>query len=139
MNSQWLTAAAGLVLAIHLAVILFNLFGLVAIPLGAWRGWRFVHVLWWRALHLLVLAVVALQAVLDRVCLLTTWQGDLLRMAGAAASDAPLIERWVNRLVFWPLPVWVFAVIYVAVCAYAIALWWLVPPHGPWARRARAG
>ncbi len=55
-------ALAVLVLAVHLAVIAFNLFGLVAIPLGAWRGWAFVRVRWWRALHLASRAVVALLA-----------------------------------------------------------------------------
>jgi hypothetical protein len=138
MTAQHLAALAGLVLLVHVAVILFNLFGLVAIPLGAWRGWAFVRIFWWRALHLGILAVVALQAVLDRVCFLTTWQSDLLRMAGQAASEAPLVARWVNRLIFWPLPVWVFAVIYVAVCLYVLALWRLVPPRTPWARRAGA-
>jgi hypothetical protein len=98
----------------------------------------FVRVFWWRALHLGILAGVALQAVLDRVCFLTTWQSDLLRMAGRAASDAPLVARWVNRVIFWPLPVWVFALIYVAVCLYTLALWRLVPPRRPWAQRGGA-
>jgi hypothetical protein len=138
MTPERLAALAGLVLLVHVAVILFNLFGLVAIPLGGWRGWGFVRVFWWRALHLGILALVALQAVLDRVCFLTTWESDLLRMAGRAASDAPLVARWVNRLIFWPLPVWVFAVIYVAICLYTLALWRLVPPRRPWARRADA-
>ena len=31
---------AALVLAVHLLIIAFNLFGMIAIPLG---GWRFVH------------------------------------------------------------------------------------------------
>jgi hypothetical protein len=34
---------AALVLAVHLLIIAFNLFGMIAIPLSAWRGWRFVH------------------------------------------------------------------------------------------------
>jgi uncharacterized protein DUF2784 len=120
---------ANTVLAVHLAVILFNLFGLVVIPLGGWLAWRFVRIFWWRALHVAILALVALQAVLDQVCLLTAWQADLLRAAGAAASDEPLIAGLVHRLIFWPLPLWVFAVIYVAVCAYVLVLWWLVPPR----------
>jgi len=35
---------------------------------------------------------------------------------------------WVNRLIYWPLPIWVFAVLYLAVFGYAVALLWLVPP-----------
>jgi hypothetical protein len=35
--------------------------------------------------------------------------------------------RWVNALVFWPLPLWVFSAIYLAIFAYALALLWWVP------------
>ncbi len=131
MTPTALSVLADLVLLIHLGVILFNLFGLVAIPLGAWRGWRFVRIFWWRALHLAILGLVALQAVLDRACFLTLWQDALLRQAGEPASAEPLIRRWIAWLVFWPLPLWVFALLYVAVCLYAIALWRLVPPAWP--------
>ncbi|HXZ01371.1 MAG TPA: DUF2784 domain-containing protein [Stellaceae bacterium] len=131
MTSDRYAVLADAVLAVHVAVILFNLFGLVVIPLGGWRGWRFVRVFWWRALHAAILALVALQAVLQQVCFLTLWQGALLRRAGEAAADAPLIARVVNRLIFWPLPLWAFAVLYVAVCLYVLALWRLVPPRLP--------
>ena len=120
---------AGLVLWAHLAVILFNLFGLIAVPLGAWRGWAFVRVFWWRALHLAALAVVALQAVFGRACFLTLWQSALLQSAGEGSSSVPLIQRWVSWAIFWPLPVWFFAALYVAIWIYAIALWRLVPPR----------
>jgi hypothetical protein len=33
----------------------------------------------------------------------------------------------VDRLVYWPVPLWVFAVIYAALLAYVVALFWLVP------------
>jgi hypothetical protein len=127
------------VLALHVAIILFNLFGIVAIPLGAWRGWRFVRVFWWRALHVAILALVALQAVLAQICFLTSWQAALMRGAGEAASEAPLIARVVNRLIYWPLPLWVFAVLYVAVAAYVLLLWRLVPPKLPWLRQSDSG
>jgi hypothetical protein len=118
--------AALAVLALHLLVIAFNLFGLVVVPLGAWRHWGFVKIFWWRALHLASLAVVALQAVLGRACFLTLWQHALERDDGGAR---PLLAGWISRLIFWPLPLWVFAVIYVAVWLYALALWWWVPPR----------
>ena len=114
------------VLAVHVAVIAFNLFGLVAVPLGAWRGWRFVRVFWWRALHLALLAVVALQALFGRACFLTLWQAAL---EGNGAAPQPLVARWVEAIVFWPLPPWMFAALYLAVWIYALMLWRLVPPR----------
>ena len=113
------------VLALHLGVIAFNVFGLVAIPLGGWRGWRFVRVVWWRLLHLGALAVVAVQAVLGQACFLTIWQDAL---SGVGGNQPPLIMRWVDRIIFWPLPLWFFAVLYVLVWCYTLALLWLVPP-----------
>ncbi len=134
MTPELLSELADTVLLIHLGVILFNIFGLVAVPIGAWRGWRFVRLFWWRALHLASWAVVALQAVLGRACFLTLWQSALLREAGAHASDAPLIERWITPLIFWPLPLWFFTALYLTAGAYTLLLWWLVRPTFPWRR-----
>lgn len=126
MSPELAMRLADAVLLVHLAVILFNIFGLVVIPLGAWRGWAFVRILWWRALHLGILAVVALQAVFERACFLTVWQSELV---AHEAAPAPLIRSWVGRLIFWPLPLWFFALLYLAVWIYALVLWWKVPPH----------
>jgi len=126
-----LSLLAGAVLLLHLGVILFNVLGLAVIPLGAWRGWRFVRIRWWRMLHLLCWGVVAVQAVFGRACFLTLWQSELLNRAGERGSAAPLIERWVNTVIYWPLPIWVFALLYVALGLGVLALWWLVPPRRP--------
>lgn len=129
MNPKILVGLADAVFWLHVIVVLFNGFWLVMVPIGAWRSWKFVRVFWWRALHLAMLAVVAIQAVFGRACFLTLWQSDLLQQAGKAESNAPLIQSWVTRLIFWPVPLWVFVVLYLAIWAYALALWWLVPPR----------
>ena len=121
----------------HVGVIAFNVFGLVAVPLGGIFGWRFVRGFWWRALHLFALGLVALQAVFGRACFLTLWQSDLAVAAGQPAAATPLIQRWISALVFWPLPLWVFVVLYVLVWLYALLLWRLVPPRRPWRALSR--
>ena len=126
MNPTLLTALA--VLAVHVAVIAFNVGGLIVIPIGAWRGWHWVRVFWWRALHLALLVVVALQALIGRACFLTLWQAALEQNAGQAASREPLIARWIDSIIFWNLPIWFFAALYVAVLIYTLALWRWVPP-----------
>jgi hypothetical protein len=123
-------ALAQAILAVHLAVIAFNVLGLAAIPAGAALGWAWVRIRWWRALHIGSWAVVALQAALGRACFLTMWQDQLT----GASAQPPLIERWVERAVYWPLPIWVFGAIYLVMFAAVVALWRLVPP-----RRVRAG
>jgi hypothetical protein len=112
------------VLIAHLVVIAFNVFGLIVIPLGGWRRWGFVRMRSWRLLHLGLLAVVALQALVGRACILTILQDTMV----GAETRTPLIMGFVNRVIFWPLPLWAFAAIYVLVCVYAAALWWIVPP-----------
>jgi len=121
LHGRWLLAGA--VLAIHLVIIAFNVAGLVIIPLGAWRGWRFVHAGGWRLLHIASWGAVALQALLGRACLLTDWEDAL----SGEAARTPLIMRWVNGLIFWPAPAWAFTTAYVALFAYVLALVWLVP------------
>lgn len=115
---------AQLVLSLHLAVIAFNVLGLVAIPLGARLGWDWVRIRWWRALHVAAWVAVAAQAVLGRACVLTYWQDDL-----SGAGEAPLVMRVVNSLIYWPLPMWAFTAMYLALFATVICLWWLVPPR----------
>ena len=103
MNAAFLRAIAIAVLYVHFAVVLFNVFWLVAVPLGAWRGWAFVRSFGWRAAHLISLAVVALQAVAGSLCFLSIWQSDLLVAAGGPPEEGSVIERFVMRAVFWPL------------------------------------
>lgn len=116
---------AKIVLAIHLLVIGFNLFGLIAIPVGAIRNWKFVFRRWFRWLHLLSLTLVAIQALAGRACFLTIWQDQL---SPADGGQQPLIMRWVNDLIFWSLPEAFFTALYIAIWLYALALMWFVPP-----------
>ena len=113
-----------LVLAIHFAVIAFNVVGLIAIPLGAAFGWRFVRAPTWRVLHALSWGIVALQAVAGRACFLTDWQYDL---AGGEGNASPLVARLINAVIYWPLPLWVFAICYAAIFAIVLALFWIIP------------
>lgn len=120
--------AATLILLVHFAVVAFNVFGLIAVPIGRLFGWEFVRGFWWRFAHVLSLAAVALQAVLGRACFLTIWENALRTDAGP--SDVPpMIASWINSVLYWPLPLWVFAAGYVGVLLYALMLWRWVPPR----------
>lgn len=115
------------ILASHLVIIAFNIAGLIVIPLGAALGWRIVRVAWLRLLHLVLLAIVAGQALAGRACILTIWQD---RLEGGAAHPPPMIMHFINGLIYWDFPLWVFTVIYVAVFAYVVALVFFVPFWG---------
>ena len=123
--------AAQIILTVHIGIIVFNIFGLVVIPLGAWRGWAWVRIFWWRALHLFALSVVTVQAILGRACFLTVWQSRIQEAAGSTGYRQPLIQTWVEQLVFWNLPMAFFTVLYILIWVYALVLWRKVPPrHG---------
>lgn len=127
MTAQLLATA---ILVVHLSVVAFNVGGLVLVPMGGGLGWRWVRLYWLRILHLLSLALVALQALFGRACFLTIWQ-FALQSGGRQEQPAPMIAAWINRLLYWPLPHWVFVAAYVAVFAYTILLWRWVPPVRP--------
>lgn len=116
------------ILIAHLAIVGFNIFGLVAVPIGKWLGWAFVRGFRWRLVHLLSLAAVAFQAALGRACFLTLWESDLTAEASGNAP-MPLVASWLNSVLYWPLPLWVFAMTYALVFLYALMLWWWVPPR----------
>ena len=120
--------AALAVLYFHFAVVLFNLFWLIAVPVGAWLGLRFVRNYWWRAAHIAVLILVAAQAVAGRLCFLTILQNNLQGRAGDITPPS-LITRIVTRAIYWPLPDWAFAPLYVLALVWAALLWIYVPPR----------
>jgi len=115
---------AQVILYLHFAIILFNVLGLVVIPLGAWAGWRIVRVGWLRLLHLGIMAVVAGQALAGRACFLTIWEDQL---TGDRTPPEPLVAHWVDRLIYWNIPIWGFAIFYSALFLYLVALTALVP------------
>jgi uncharacterized protein DUF2784 len=115
---------AGLILALHLTVVLFNVGGLIVIPLGAVRGWGFVHAPVWRILHAASWTAVAVQAVLGRACFLTLWQAAA---EGSGGAPEPLVMHLVNAILYWPLPLWVFSVLYLLAFGCVLLLLRLVP------------
>ena len=139
MSSESAYAAGAIaILYAHFGIVAFNIFWLIAIPLGACRDWRFVRNIWWRSAHMASLAVVALQALDGRLCFLTILQDDFETRAGAALQAPSLLTRLVTNAIYWPLQLSTFVVIYCVGAAFAVASWWLVPPRvtsPTWRRR----
>ena len=121
-------ALADLVLVLHAAIVLFVVGGLVLVLLGNARGWQWVNATWFRVAHLAAIAVVALQAWAGVVCPLTTLESWLRVQGGSPGYTASFIEHWVQRILFYEAPAWVFTLLYSVFAAVVAATWWRYPP-----------
>ena len=123
-----LVALADLVLLLHVLVVLFIVGSLFLIALGGMRGWPWVRNPWFRLGHLLVIGLVAAQAWLGMVCPLTTLEMALRMAAGERTYAGSFIAHWLERLLYYQAPLWVFAIAYTAFAALVAGAWWLVRP-----------
>ncbi len=123
---------ADAVVIVHAAYVGFVVFGFAAILIGVARHWRWVRNFWFRAAHLASIGVVALMAIGDIACPLTTFENYLRQKAGQARYPADFIGYWAHQLIFFQAPAWVFTVCYVAFTLLVIAVFVVAPPGGPW-------
>jgi hypothetical protein len=114
---------ANVVLVIHFAIVVFIVTGLPLIVVGAWRHWAWVRGWHWRVLHLTATVFVAAESLLGMACPLTVWE-DVLR---GYRPRSGFLERWIERLMFFDLPSWVFTLLY-TVYGILIAVMWVAIP-----------
>ena len=122
-------ALANAILLLHFAVVIFVVLGLPTILIGNWRGWAWANNLWWRLAHILAIAVVVLQAWLGQYCGLTLLESKLRQQAGQVGYERGFMEYWVQRLLYYESPLWVFALAYTAFGALVAWAWWRYPPR----------
>jgi hypothetical protein len=109
--------------------VLFVVGGLVVVVAGNWLHWRWVNQLWFRYTHLASIAVVVLQAWLGQLCPLTTLESWFRVQAGATAYEKSFIEHWIQRLIYYEAPFWVFTSAYTVFALLVLLSWWCFPPH----------
>jgi hypothetical protein len=120
---------ADVVLVVHVGIVVFVVGGLVLLVVGNLRGWRFVNDWWFRLAHLAAIAIVVAQAWLGIVCPLTTLESWLRGRAGEAAYEAGFIEYWLQRVLYYDAPAWVFTAGYTLFGLAVAACWWRFPPR----------
>ena len=120
---------ADIVLATHVGVVLFVIGGLAAILIGNRCGWAFVNGWWFRAAHLVAIAIVAAQAWFGIACPLTTLESALRVKAGGAGYETSFIEYWLTRVLYYDAPAWVFTAAYTLFGLAVVATWWRLPPR----------
>jgi polyferredoxin len=119
---------ADLILTLHVAVVLFVVAGLVLIVAGNLRGWAWVNGRVFRVAHLVSIGVVVAEAWLGIACPLTIWEMTLRAKAGAVTYDRSFVEYWLQRLLYYEAPEWVFLLGYTLFGLAVAAAWWKFPP-----------
>lgn len=122
--------AADLVLVVHVLFVLFVIAGLALIFAGKFAGWAWVHNRPLRIIHLVCIGVVVLQSWLGVICPLTTLEMALRARAGDETYPGSFIAHWLDSLLYYRAPAWLFAVCYTAFGGLVAASWFWVRPDG---------
>ncbi len=130
---------ADAVLVLHFAVVAFVVGGLLLIIAGNLRHWRWVNGLLFRVAHVLAILVVVVQAWLGKLCPLTVLELWLRQLGGEAAYGESFIQHWIQRLLYYQAPLWVFALAYTVFALLVVAAWWIFPPRRRTNRGQAAG
>ena len=117
------SALADVALITHVEFIAFVVVGLLLILLGGRRGWNWVRDPWFRLLHLVSIGVVVVQAWLGIICPLTTLDMALREKAGDSTYGGTFVAHWLQRLIYYEAPPWVFAVSYTVFGLAVVGSW----------------
>ena len=121
--------SADTVLVIHASIVVFIVLGLVLILVGGVSGWKWVANRWFRIVHITGIGIVVLQAWLGIYCPLTILEMWLRQQAQTDTYQQSFIQFWVQRFLYYDVPLWVFAIAYTVFGALVILAWLRFPPR----------
>jgi len=121
--------AADLMLVGHALFAAFMVLGLVFVLLGKFFSWDWVRNPWFRLAHVVGMGIVILQSWFGAICPLTTWEMTLREKAGDAVYAGTFVAHWLEMLLFYRAPEWVFMVGYTVFGALVAASWYWVRPR----------
>ena len=120
---------ADAILVTHVLFAAFVVFSLILIFVGKFLSWRWVRNPWFRVTHLLGICVIVLQSWFGVICPLTIWEMDLRSKAGETIYEGSFIRHWLNELLYYQAPPWVFVIGYTTFAVLVLASWFLVRPR----------
>ena len=132
----WAKLLADFIVVLHFAYFSFVVFGMVLILLGIAFRWSWVRNFWFRALHLMTIGIVVLEAIVGLTCPLTHWEHQLRKMAGKGDYSGDFIGYWAHRLIFLDAPPWVISALQIGFGLAVLATFVLAPPRWPGRKKA---
>lgn len=121
--------AADLLLLTHVLFVAFVVIGLVLILVGKFRHWSWVRNPWFRLVHVGSIGIVVLQSWLGVICPLTTWEMTLRERAGDTVYAGSFIAHWLEAILYYQAPPWVFVVAYTTFGALVVISWFWIHPR----------
>ena len=137
MSEGALTIAADLTLIAHTAFIVFVVGGQGLILAGWMLGWRWPRNPPFRYAHVGAIALVVLESWFGITCPLTWLEFRLREAAGSPLAADSFVGYWLQRLIFYDAPSWVFTLVYTSFAAVVAATLVFYPPRRRAACRAR--
>ncbi len=126
--------AADVLLFSHVLFVAFVILGLALVLIGKPLAWAWVRNPWFRFVHLAAIGVVVLQSWIGLVCPLTTWEMVLRERADDTVYSGTFMSHWLESLLYYQAPAWVFTVCYTVFGVVVVASWFWIRPR-PFARR----
>lgn len=127
---------ADTLLVVHVLFVAFVVIGLLLIIAGRLLSWSWVRNPWFRLAHLAAIAVVVVQSWFGVICPLTTWEMALRSEAGDATYRGSFIAHWLQKILYYQAPEWVFAVAYTLFGLLVIITWYWARPR-PFGQNSR--
>ncbi len=121
--------AADVILLLHVLFVAFVVIGLVLIFVGKFCVWSWIRNPWFRLIHLAAITVVVVQSWLGLICPLTTIEMALRSRAGDTVYSGTFISHWLESILYYQVPPWIFVVCYMAFGAVVVASWFWVRPR----------
>src|SRR5262245_59373834 len=108
--------------------------GQLLIWLGWALGWKWVRNFWFRATHLLAIAIVAYEEVMGIRCPLSVWEEYFREKAGQPTTGETFLGRLLHSLIFYDFQPWVFTTIYLTTLSVVLLTLILCRPRWPFRR-----
>ena len=121
--------AADAILFIHVLFVVFVILGLILVFVGGLFGWSWVRNRRFRMAHLAAIGIVVLQSWFSVICPLTQWEMGLRSKAGDATYSGSFVAHWLETLLYYRAPEWVFILIYTLFGILVIASWFWIRPR----------
>lgn len=119
---------ADIIAVIHLGYVVFVILGFILIVVGIFFKWKWIRNLWFRIIHLVAIAGVAVEAILGVNCPLTVLEFSLRYGVSPAGRRVSFVGELIDSILYYDAPAWVFAVIYVGFALLVAITFIMAPP-----------